>query len=107
MITFDKQNLEGKWFDYDDEVKFHIRPFKTSLRALRPAGNTITDLFFKQAMYCLIGWEGIKDVNGEEVKFTEDNKKFIFEYSEPLIEWVCIKSKEVNESIINITQKKT
>ena len=89
-IVIDRTNVDGKWFEYEDAgdgVEFKIQPFKASLRSIRP-GDDLTSVLHKQSIYCLIGWKGIKDVNGEEVKYTEDNKKFLLDYDEDLAMWV-------------------
>jgi hypothetical protein len=107
MIVIDREQDKAKWFDYDDDVKFLIKPFPVSARVLRPGSNTsLSDILFQQAMYSLEGWEGIVDVDGNPVKFTEENKEFIFKYSESLVQWICVHSAELNNNIVNIKQKK-
>jgi len=58
-------------------------------------------------MYCLQDWKGIVDVNGNEVKCDPDNKKFILDYSEEIINFVCEKSSELGNKIVNMPVKKT
>jgi hypothetical protein len=107
MIVIDKSNEKSKWFDYDEDVKFLIKPFPVSARVLNPSSNnSLTDILLKQAMYSLEGWEGVVDVDGKPVKFTDKNKEFLFTYSESLVQWVCVKSAELNKTIINVKQKK-
>lgn len=108
MITFNKKQTESVWVDYDEDVKFLIRPFPVSARALRPSGDfNMIDILIKQAMYVVQDWKGIKDQNGDDVKYTDENKEMLFNFSEALIEWACVESKKLNDDVVNISEKKT
>ena len=107
MIVINKELEKEKWFDYDEDVKFLIKPFPISERALRPGmATSYGDILYRQAVYCLKDWKGVVSIDGKDIKFTKDNVEFIFKYSEALIQWVCIKSVSINSSIVNIEQKK-
>lgn len=106
MIVINKENIDGKWVDYSEDVRFKIKPFKASYRSIRPNGS-LADVLKKQAESCLVGWEGIKDSNGEDVKFSNDNKNFILEYSEALIQWVAVESQKLSGEIVSVVEKKT
>jgi len=107
MITIDKKASKEKWFDYDEDVKFKIRPFPISVRSLRPGANaSFMELLYKQATYCLVDWSGIKSIDGEEVPYSDENKEFIFNYSEAIIQWICVQSAVINNDIINVSKKK-
>lgn len=106
-IVIDRTNIDGKWFDYEDynDLKFKIKPFRLSKRSIRP-GDDLTSVLYKQALYCLLDWKGVKDVNGNDIKYTEENKQFLLDHCEELMTWIGIKSSEFNKEIVNIQKKK-
>lgn len=106
MIKINKKNLKSEWFDYDDDVKFLIRPFPLSERAISPSGTNVIDLLIKQSMYCLEDWKGIVDQDEKPIECNEENKRFIFDYSDDIITFVVNKSKELNEKFMNVKSKK-
>lgn len=107
MLVIDREQEKEKWFDYDKDTKYLIKPFPILERSLNPSmTSTFSSILYKQAVYCLKDWKGVVDINGKEVPFSEDNMKFIFKYSQDIVQWVCVKSVEINNSIINLNQKK-
>jgi hypothetical protein len=108
MITVDRANIDGKWITFtdDEDVKFLIKPFRTSLLTLRPDTN-LTNIALQVSSMCLLDWKGIKDVNGEDVKFTKDNKEFLLDRSLRLVNFIYENAIVINNEMLNIAQKKT
>ena len=106
MITINKTKVKEQWFDYDEDTSFLIRPFPLSERVLSPSGSIIHSLVIKQVTYCLLDWKGFKDENGNDVKCTDENKKFILDYSEELILFISAKAKEMVNQLVNLPPKK-
>lgn len=107
MLKLNKNANKEEWFDYDEDVAFLIRPFPLSERALTPSGTGVIDVFIKQAMYCLMDWKGVVDENEKTIKCVDENKQFLFDFDEDLVLFVCTKSKELNDKLVDVTSKKT
>ena len=107
MIILNRSALKSKWFEYSEGVSFLVRPFPLSERALTPSGSNIIEVLIKQALYCLVDWKGVVDENEQDIKCNGENKKFIFDYSDEIIYYICEKSKEVNQEVVNLPLKKT
>jgi len=107
MITLDRSNIKNKWFEYDEDVSFLIRPFPISEQALSPSSYNILEVLLKQALYCLIDWKGIVDVNNKPIKCNEENKQFMIDYSEDLMTFINTKAKEMTAGVIKLPSKKT
>ena len=105
-LDVDKKTKEGKWFDYDEDSSFKIRPFPLSQSVLNPSGSNIVNVILLQAIFCLIDWKGVEGINGNEAKYSKENKNQLLNYSEELVYFICKKSKECNEEIVNIKAKK-
>jgi len=106
MIVFNRKKMKNKWFEFDDDVSFLIKPFPLSERALSPSGTNIIEIIMKQAEYCLVDWKGIVDENNKPIKCNEENKRFILDFSDELATFICECSKTMNEGIINLPSKK-
>lgn len=107
MITLNKGKAKEQWFKYDEDVSFLIRPFPFSGRSLSTGEANISEMLVAQASYCVIDWKGINDEKDKPVKCNDENKKFLFDYSNELFNFVCEKNIELNNKLINISQKKT
>jgi len=107
MITLDKKTTNTEWVEYDEDVSFELRPFPLSQRSLTPSGSNIIEVLIKQAIYCLVDWKGIVDTEGELIKCDAENKKFLFDYSDELVNFVCDNSAKLNAKLVNISSKKT
>lgn len=106
MIKIDKNKSNKQWFEYSEGVEFLIKPFPLSERALSPSNSNITEILIKQAMYCLQDWKGVVDSEDKPIKCSDENKKFIFDFSHDIVIWVCEKSHEMNNGIVNLPSKK-
>jgi hypothetical protein len=106
MIKINKKNLKSEWFDFDEGIKFLIRPFPLSERSLSPSTSNIIEVLIKQAMYCLKEWEGVCDDEDNVLECNEENKKLLFDYSDDVVSFICDKSRELNDKIINMDEKK-
>ena len=106
MIKINKSKNKERWFDYDEDVKFLIRPFPLSQRALTPSGMDLEKVLLKQASYTLVDWQGIVDEDDNPVKCTDENKEFVLDYSQDLVIFICEKSKEINDELVKVNTKK-
>lgn len=68
---------EGIWFDYDEEVKFLLRPYPIS--SVDPSLDLIQE-GKKDFMYCVVDWHGLVDENNNPFKCTEENKAHVYDY---------------------------
>jgi len=108
MLVIDRDNMDGKWiqFEDDEDIQFLIKPLRISLMALRP-DSTVSEMSLKIAQSCLMDWKGIKDVNGDDVKFTPENKMFILDSSLRITQFIYEKAIVVNNEMLNFKKKET
>lgn len=90
--------FEKQWFKYDDTAtEFLIRAFPTSL--LKWDEKAVMSVLYEQFDYCLIDWKGVEDQDGNNYPFTPENKKNVFDFSEPIREFVFAKARELAEAV--------
>lgn len=108
MITFNRTDAKGKWYDFDDDsqVKFKIKPFKNSVISIRPDAN-IANLTYQASDNCLIDWKGIVDQNGNEIEFSDDNKNFLLDHSLRICNFIYSKACSLSAEIVKMPEKKT
>lgn len=94
-----KKATEAKWFEFNEDVSFEVRPFPFS--HFRSEG--VVGSMAEQFGYCLVGWKGIKDEgeDGEVVdfEFTAENVKYLFDYSGAIREFVLQKAEELTAEV--------
>jgi len=61
-----------------------------------------SDVQRTQFMYCVKGWRGVQDENGNDVKFSEENKLKLFNDSQPFRTFVLARIDELSGSEITI-----
>lgn len=83
------KNIEKRWVDYDDKVKFCVRPHPFSLESMKrePIEN-----LWERFNYCCVDWKGI-NMDGKPFECNEANKKHIFDYYSSLATFVLEKAK--------------
>jgi hypothetical protein len=101
---------DGKWVDFNEKVKFKIRAFPIDNLMLVgddfqnniKAGQLICD-------YCVCDWKGIEDEDGNEYKYSNENKKYLLNYYVEFYEFISgevEKLKNVEPHIVKKTSKK-
>ncbi len=82
-LLLDELNFDAKDYDFDDGGVLRIRPFPQSMdvQEIIPGGGIVMDggQALKKFMYCLVGWSGVLDRNGNPVPCTEEAKKMVFD----------------------------
>ena len=107
MLKLKMKADKEKWFDYDEDIAFLIRPFPLSERAILPRINNIYELMYKEAEYCLVDWKGIIDDDDKPVKCIDKNKAFLLNFCSDYVKFITDKSSELVESLSESTSKKT
>lgn len=103
-MKINKQLIEEKWVKFDEDVKFKVRPFPMSAGFYIPGEDkSFADFSLKKFIYCIVDWTGLTDQDGNELKCTEENKKFIFDYVPEISSFISI---EINKPLDNIAEKK-
>lgn len=98
---------DEKWIEYEDGVKFKIRPFPMSEGYLISDDETkLAQFLLKKFDYSVIDWQGLLDQNDNEIECNKENKQYIFDHCSELMMWVLL---QVNKSTKGITaiEKKT
>jgi len=81
-----------------DEIGFDIRPFPyMETPANRGMMIPLKELFHKQFMYCVTGWEGLLDENEEPLPCTPENKEWIFNNDPQLRNFVVSEISQMEE----------
>jgi len=106
MLKLNKKANKEKWFDYDEDIAFLIRPFPLSEKALSPSESNILDILTKIAKYSLVDWKGVVDENDKPIKCDEENKTFLLNYSEEIIYFICDHAKKMNSDLVKLPLKK-
>lgn len=92
MRKYNTKLREELWFPFptDEGIEFKLRMFPNS-EAMNIEGNmtnAISQGVWKVFNYCVVDWKGILDENEEPIPCNEENKLFIFEQDEEIMEWV-------------------
>ena len=105
-MIINKKLIKEKWYDLDKKVSFKIKPFPISHNILRSIGKDDTiDIWWKMFDYSLIDWKGINDENDKLMECNDENKKFLFDYSQDVMMFVCNKASANNKDIIMLEKK--
>ena len=82
-IDIGKAYAQAEEFDLGDGVKFKIRPFPASREkfSLSNKGEIVFhgEHQLEKFLYCLVGWEGVTDADGNPLRCTDDVKTIIYE----------------------------
>ena len=100
-MKISRKKITRKWFNHESGAKFEIRPFPFSLFNSEVNVETRklqTTSLKDQFMHCLCGWEGLKDDDDKEFKYSDENKEFLYDYYEEIREFVFEKAQLINES---------
>jgi dUTPase len=101
--------ISQKWFKYEGDVEFLIRPFAASMflekiSVEEDSGKEMN--IADQFLYCVIDWKGIIDKETKKkLVVNNDNKKFLYDYSPDIIAFVFNKIAKLNETIIKKENK--
>lgn len=103
-MRINKNLTEERWIDFGD-VRFKVRPFPMSGGMYVPGEEkSIAEFMLKKFMYVTIDWTGLEDQDGKELKCTDENKKFIFDFVPEIHSFI---SGEAYKPLDNIVEKKT
>lgn len=101
MIIKRKQ-LEVEEFSYSEKSKFLIRPFPRFTVLDKDKDSERMWLSFD---YALQGWSGLEEEDGSEFKYTDENKRILFDFIVEVVNFVFEKANEkyikISESIKN------
>ena len=91
-------SLDAKPFPFKDEAVLQIRPFPRIKQGTKynPADGSLTmsgEAQYERFAYCLTGWEGVADENGQPIVLKDAVKKAIYDANwEGIADFVLIKS---------------
>ena len=72
---------KGDWVDYEDGVKFLIRPFPASQMMITTKEEEYMNQAVKMFKYCVVDWEGLEDEEtGKPVPCNDKMKQYIFDH---------------------------
>jgi len=94
-MKINKKAVKTDWFEYNETVKFNLKPFPFS-------SIKVTDVdasLWEQFKFCIIDWKGLEDDDGKKLECDEENKKFIFDYVPELREFVFQSVRKYSEKI--------
>jgi len=86
------------WYDFNDNVSFSLKPCNFSTME---NSNTLFDAFGNS----IIDWKGLTDENDKNFECTDENKKYLFDYSEEIRNFVFEILNTLSQN--NIIEKKT
>ncbi len=99
-MRINRKASEGKWFDFNEKVRLHIRPFPASYGLFRPeTAVELAEATWARFNYGLIGWEGIEDEDGSNLEIIEENKKLLFDLYEDLMVFVTLKIRDLTSEV--------
>jgi hypothetical protein len=95
-MKISRKKLNRKWFVYQANIEFEVRPFPFSLfdstvnvETRRMESTSLKDQF----LHCLTNWKGLIDEDtGEEFKYNEENKLFLYDYYKDIRDFVFEKA---------------
>lgn len=93
-MIIDEETFGGKWYDFDEEVKFNIIPFNFSILNLE---DEISNIVKYRFMYCLVGWDGLVKKDGSVFEYNENNKEMLYNYYYDIREFIFLKSDLVKD----------
>lgn len=94
-MKINKKAVKSNWFDFNEKVKFNLKPFPFSSVKLSDVDATL----WAQFDFCVIDWKGLEDDEGKALKCDEENKRFIFDYVPELREFIFTSVRTYNEKI--------
>ena len=110
-LRFDMTELNpGKWFFFDptDEtagVCLRVAPsavFRKISAKAEKKGKTDQEIFDKELWdYCITGWKGIEDADGQEIECTTENKVRLMGGAPDFAIFVSEKLAEIRENKLN------
>ena len=100
-MKISRKKITKKWFDHKSGAKFEIRPFPFSLfnsdvnvETRKLETTTLKDQF----MHCLCDWKGLKEDDGKDFEYNDENKELLFDYEEAIRDFVFEKARLILES---------
>lgn len=95
-IIINKKDTEAVWVDYNDDVKFLLRPVTMSI-LIANADNIAAA---KQGyMYGLVDWQGIVDAKGKDLECNDDYKEHIYEYNVKVATWILMEINKLSGAV--------
>jgi len=102
---------DGKWSDFNETVKFKIRAFPVdNIMLISTDFDNPSSVGKKVCEYCVCGWEGIEDEDGNKFEYNDVNKSYLLNYYTEFYEFVTSeveKLKNVETHIVKKTSKKS
>ena len=84
-----KRNIKldkGNWVEWEDGVKFLLRPFPLTLM---PKSDIGMEQMLEMFVYCLLDWEGLEDEdNDKPIPCNDETKKYMFDYDAEIRDFV-------------------
>ena len=99
-MVINRKELESEWYNFpESEAKFKIRPFPrfTMLDSIKES-----ERMWLSFGYALQDWKNLKEENGTEFIYSEDNKKVLFDFVIDIVNFVFEKA---NDKYLKITEQ--
>ncbi len=92
VFKIDKNIIEPKWYEFNKNVKFKIRPFRYSGQI----ATEIMPLLIEQFTYCLHDWEGVFGKDGKtKLPVNDKNKTLLYDLYPQIKKFVLGKLYEI------------
>lgn len=89
--------IEAVWFPWEGNVKVEIRAFPYSRMVI---DEGMVEGLWNRFNFCVTNWEGFVDEEGKEYPCNEETKRYLFDYSKELQNFVYEKSDELSDKIV-------
>ncbi len=73
-----KSVLNAEWFDFNEKVKYLIRPYPFHLLEVTPEGKVKNT--FEAFDHALLDWKGYENEDGTVAECSTENKRLVFDF---------------------------
>jgi len=103
MRNYNKKIVDGTWitFPEDKEVQIKIKPFSLFSMIKDPNNESYNaETFWAIFNHIVLDWKGVQS-DGKKLECNEENKKFVFDYDQPIALFVINESSAMRTQIIS------
>lgn len=100
-MNLGKKNVKEKWFKFEGDIEYCVRPFKFSEYTLgKKKGRTVMDNVKDRFLYCLTNWKAVnKDDGKTPEECNTENKEFLFDYHAKSRDFIIGKAQEMDDAL--------